>query len=238
MPPVARIAYVIEDEDFGPPGDPSLWLTGRFSGGVVDDAGGREVFTALPLDEALAWARVRTDRVLVRCGEAPDVHFSAGATEVLDAPAWPPPGLPPLIRRRHPADRWRDRTEADAPITWRVEVRLLPPDADAEPVDELVRRRDDWLAIVAETAAAAGAEGWDAEPLDQFVADLSAAQERAGGAATFGWMTTGAVALRLWLTVEAPTAQAACVEATWRLETPENWGAELEARPIDAEEGH
>ena len=114
-----RSVFRSETEEHAPPSDGN-WLTGRFSGSLQDGERAYEFFADLRLDEALAWARSRANRVLIRYGEEPDVHYSAGADHPRDLRRWPPDALPPLGRRRHPDHRWRDRSDADAPIAWRA----------------------------------------------------------------------------------------------------------------------
>lgn len=229
MPP---IVFIVETEEDASPAD-GRWLTGRFAGSLQDGPRLYEPFDDLSLDEALAWARARADRVLLRHGEEPDIHYSAGNDHPEHLPRWPPEDLPPLTRRRHPDERWRDRTDVDPPIAWRVEARLTPPAADGRSLDELRRCRDGWAAEVRGAAARARADAWDCEPLDQLIADLGAAEQQAGGH-RFGWFTSGSVALRLTLTVPAATAGGAEGEARRRLDLPPDWRAAWLARPADA----
>jgi hypothetical protein len=226
---VRPTVFLLEQEASGPePGE--RWLTGRFSGHLEDGQGLGEAVHDLPLAEALAWARARAARVLVRYGEQPDVHFSAGREPLPGVPTWPPDDLGPLVHRRSPADRWRDRTEADPAIAWEVEVALTPPDSDALALAELVRRRDAWRAQVADLADRAGADAWDCEPLDQFIADVGHAQRRAGGA-EFGWTTYGSVSLRVQLRVRASAASGARHAAAGALALPPGWRARFDPTP-------
>src|SRR4051794_5665389 len=66
--------FMSEHEEPGHPDD-GTWLTGRFCGSLQGSAGVLESFGDLALDEALAWARSRAGRVLIRYGEEPDVHY-------------------------------------------------------------------------------------------------------------------------------------------------------------------
>ena len=168
--------------------------------------------------------------MLIRHGDDPDVHYSAGAEHPPDAPRWPPPDLGPLVRRRHPDDRWRDRTDADDPIRWRVDVVLVPPRAHERTLGELRELRDPWAADAARIAASAGAVGWDAEQLDRFIADVDAAHARSGGELA-GWSTYGSATLRLELRVDAANAEHARAEAAKRLSMPPGWRSEATAEP-------
>jgi hypothetical protein len=143
------VVWISEDEDpFEPEGG---MLLGTFSGHL--DRGGSapaDRFEGLPVEEAIAWGRARAERVYLRFGRSG--YYSAGARKSREFPAWPPPDLPPLARRRPPGEEWRDRTEADEPIPWRVDVHLIPPDwATAE----LARER----AVHAPTQASAIEQG-------------------------------------------------------------------------------
>ncbi|HEY0390045.1 MAG TPA: hypothetical protein VGC71_16515 [Gaiellales bacterium] len=115
-----RIAYVAEDSELDDLGPVAL---GTFSAHVEDgadlDAPFEHMATAAPLPEAVAWARGRADRVIVRlCGF--DGEYSAGAVPVEDAPQLPE-GLDPAPRR---AAGWEflDRTPDDEEIDWDVVV--------------------------------------------------------------------------------------------------------------------
>jgi hypothetical protein len=219
LPPVPRVVFMSEDQE-NDLAD-GAWLTGRFSGALQDEAL-YEPFQGLSLEDALAWARARTDMIALRYGERPNVHYSAGAEPLPDMPSWPPPDLAALVRRRHPDDRWRDRTDADAPIAWLATAEVVPAGAEGASMAALEGRRPEWRAVIAKVAQSAAAE-WDSEPLDEFISDVSAAREEAGDAEEFGWFTFGTVALRIWLRVEASTASAARSAANDRLELPPGW---------------
>jgi hypothetical protein len=106
---VARIVFIVESEDHGLPSD-GHWLTGRFERYLEGAARVLDRFEDLPLEEALAWARERADRVFIRHGDQPDSYYSAGRDRRLGVPRWPPRDLPELVRCRHPDERWLDRT--------------------------------------------------------------------------------------------------------------------------------
>ena len=181
-------------------------LLGTFSG--VHDTGGarpRAEFSDLPIEEALAWARARADRV---CVEIVSTRYSAGARPLDDYPAWPPPDLPALVRRRPPGEEWRDRTDEDAPIAWAVVAWV-------ERTDGSIPRRADWDPAIAALAARAGADGWDTEELDASIAAMERALRRAKPGEAVGWFSYGHAAYRLRFTVEAPT-RARALEAIRR----------------------
>jgi len=138
----SRIGIVWLGEDVGDePGEIGIVYSGRFSGyhdtGVeASDHPGIEDVT---LAEGLRWARERADDVRVRIG---DELFSAG-TAAIEGLAVLADGL--VVERRRPvSEEWRDRTDADEPIGWQVEVDLTPPrHAPGAP---------EWDAVVAEIA--------------------------------------------------------------------------------------
>jgi hypothetical protein len=220
---VPHTVFIVEAEDASPSWEDGVWLTGRFEGHLEGRSSLLESFEDLPLEEALAWGRARAGRVLIRHGDEPDVHYSAGTEHPPGTPRWPPAALPPLVGRRHPSDRWRDRTDDDPPIPWRVELLLVPP-ADRRTLEELTANRDGWAVEGARIADAAGAT-FSAEPLDTFIADLMAAQRRAGGG-EFGWASYGGINFVLELDVEAATLGRAHEAALARLALPPGWRAE------------
>lgn len=204
------------------------WLTGRFAGDV--EANGRTTSSCedLDIDAALAWARERAEKALIRVGGSD--YFSAGDTHPPSAPRWPPKDLEPLVRRRHPDDRWRDRTAADPPITWTVGVQLAPP-GDRQDYDEDQRRRDEWCDLTAQVARAAEAVRWDSALFDKSLNDrLRARAEAAPGEGWFVYESAPAV-FRLLLDAEAATAQEATEQALRRCELPGGWTATAAAVP-------
>jgi hypothetical protein len=114
---------------------------------------------ALELEQALAWARERADRIMLRIG---DEYVPVEAAK-------------PVVRRRIESERWRDRTDADPPIAWTVTATLVVPYEVARGVAD---------ALLAPLAAAA--DEWDAEPFDGLEADLEAAR-RAGRSGWFSY---------------------------------------------------
>jgi hypothetical protein len=219
------VVWISEDEDtYEPEGG---MLLGTFSGHL--DAGGSapaDEFEGLTAEEAIAWGRARADRVYIRLGRSGS--YSAGARKSREFPAWPPPDLPPLVRRRPPEEEWRDRTEADDPIPWRVDVHLVPPNWDtAELADERAR----WEATVAAVAAVAGADGWDGDQIEGHFADYEAARARSGGAEEFGWASYYHPCFDVHLTVHAPTQVSAIEQGLARCSVPEGWTIGASARP-------
>jgi hypothetical protein len=121
-------------------------------------------FEHLTLEQALIWAQARAPEVQIRYGRG-DYH-SAGESNPSGLPEWPPADLPArLIRRRPPEQVWRERSEGDPPIEWRVELLLIP----ARPEHMQTTKRWEAERQVEEVAATVGAAQWDAEPLDSFL---------------------------------------------------------------------
>ncbi|MFN2617067.1 MAG: hypothetical protein ABR581_08080 [Thermoleophilaceae bacterium] len=123
------IAWVCEDS-----GDPTLdedpLLTlGLFTAHVETDQlseGIDQGPARVPVEEAIAWARDRAARVIVRVKDSWENSFySAGELPVLDEErpmkSWPEQGLD-LEPRRSPGWEHVDRTAADDPIEWDVIV--------------------------------------------------------------------------------------------------------------------
>ena len=101
--------------------------------------------------------------MLVRHGDALGVHDSAGAEHPPGVPRWPPDDVPVLERRRIPEDRRLDRTDADPPIAWRVDVQVESRATDYGTLDDLVARRAE-LEVAAAAARIEVLAGWRAEP--------------------------------------------------------------------------
>jgi hypothetical protein len=181
--------------------DGSYW-SGRFS--AFHDLGNRmgdSTGEAMELEDALAWARERADRIVLRIG---DEHVPVEAAQ-------------PVVRRRIERERWRDRTDADRPIAWTVTATLVVPYEVA---------RADADALVAPLAAAA--DDWDAEPFDGLAADQRRARRTAKGGEA-GWFSYNEPAYRLRWTREAPTCAAALAQVA--VEPPAGWKLRLEAEP-------
>jgi hypothetical protein len=199
--------------------DDGWYLLGTFSG--FHDTGGsrpRAEFEGMPIDAALAWARERADHVYVTTRGG---RFSAGAAASSEYPSWPPDDLPPLVRRRPPGEEWLDRTRDDEPIAWVVEAWLGP-------ADDTLPRREDWDGVVAALAARAGALSWDAEELDEALADMRRAQRRGAQ----GWYTYGFGAYRLRFQERAPTREQAIASVRSRCPAPAGGKLRFGARPL------
>ncbi len=135
---------------------------GRWTRHPRDSAG--PSFEGLTVEQALIWARSRAPEVQIRYGRG-DFH-SAGDLNPRNLPLWPPRDFPArLIRRRPPEQGWRERSEGDPPVEWRIEMLLTPPNVAH------MRTTKRWEAerFVEEMAAAVGAPRWDAEPLDAYL---------------------------------------------------------------------
>src|SRR5436305_3444076 len=118
-----QTVWIAEEEDY----DDELggWVcTGTFFASVQTEEELLEDADGLDVEAALAWARARCKRVMIRYGHSG--YFSAGEEPVDDAPPWPPADLPELRRRRTPDEAWKGRTESDPPIAWRVVAHLQP----------------------------------------------------------------------------------------------------------------
>jgi hypothetical protein len=109
-------------------------------------------------------------------------------------------------------------------------AEVVPPDADGLSISALRTRRTEWKAAIVQFARTADAD-WDGQPLDEFIADLTAGRDAAGGTEEFGWFSYGAVGLRVRIRVEASTASAASSAAIDRLQLPPGWRAKWTARP-------
>jgi hypothetical protein len=113
------------DRETGPAGaDDGLdqyFALGTFSATL--DVGSPEGVRSVPINEAIAWARQRTDRIVVRCFTGTsEIHFSAGDRQPWDSeelPSWPPAGLELRVRRL-PGMEYLDRTPQDEPISWDI----------------------------------------------------------------------------------------------------------------------
>jgi hypothetical protein len=191
--------FIAEDEDAG-------YLTGGFSGYL--DYGRRlaDSFEDLSLDEALAWARARSERIVVRIGYGPSYAIGLESESWLP---WPSEGIPQPGRRRTPDEEWKDRTDADPDATWHATIGLGPPPGD--------RRLPEWDAVVAAVAAELGAT-WSAANLDGWFADVPSGE----GA----WVTGHSRQYEIVITADAPTAPRARDAALARVPPlPDGWRA-------------
>ncbi|MGD0197841.1 MAG: hypothetical protein ABSC56_08055 [Solirubrobacteraceae bacterium] len=179
-------------------------------------------FEGLTLDQALIWARARAPQVQIRYGRGE--YHSAGETNPTGLPVWPPADLPArLVRRRPPEQGWRERSEGDPPVEWRIELLLAPPNPDH------MRTAKRWEAesIVERAAGEAGATQWDAEPLDAYL-------DGAGHADLPSIGLAGAYppAFRLHLRAFAATSPQAEESARGRLaKLPPGWSVRATAYP-------
>jgi hypothetical protein len=195
--PMRRVVWIAEDTE---PTEDGEYLTGRFYGHVDDGDRIADAFEDLSLDEAVAWGRARADRVLIRIGHGRHVP-------VEEADLTPPP------RRRIPSEEWKDRTEADPPIAWAVDVMLSPPDPRV--------RQDE---VVAGIAEAAGGR-WDAEPLEGRLAETDAQRGQEV------YVLSHSASYRVRLRLEAPTHDQAVAAARARCDPPAGWRVAAFAEP-------
>ena len=224
---VADPAWLTEDVDFEMTEATGLleeqgdaWLAATFSA----SAGADEEVEGLTLDEALAWARSRSEQVIVRLGDRRRL-FSAGTEPIPGLPAWPPQDLAlPLVRRRPGPERWKDRTGDDEPIPWCVVVAVQH---DWEHVDEVFREDGQTDARIAEAAGRTGAIAWDREMVDAFLADVQ--RTSPGGM----WTTASRPAWRLRYEVDAPSRDLAAAQVRAALGPWPGFELAIDARPTD-----
>lgn len=199
---VARgVVYLAEDIEYVGAGNEIFCAT--FSGYHGDDD---QVFAKIAksgLEEALAWARLRADEILIRLADG-NHYFAAGRENSANDPVWPPDDLGPLVPRRPPGEAWRDFPD-DAPGSrWRVVLHAHPP---------TVELRSEWDALIQRLATTLGAD-WSAATLDAAIADIR------GHA---GWTTSHATAYVLEMQVIAPNAGTAERLARAQVELPADW---------------
>ena len=180
-------------------------------------------FGGLTLEQALIWARARAPEVQIRYGRVG--YHSAGEINPSGLPAWPPRDLPArLLRRRPPEQGWRERSEGDPPVEWRIELLLMPPNP------EHMRTTKRWEAErqVEAAAAAVGASHWDPEPLDSFL-DSDGHVE----GPNIGLAGLCPPAFRLHLEIFASTSPQAEERARGRLpKLPAGWRVRATAFPL------
>ncbi|HEY4281178.1 MAG TPA: hypothetical protein VGM91_23390 [Conexibacter sp.] len=138
---------IVEDDEHDENGD---WFWCATFSGFYDTGGPRhaEQFFDLAVDEAIQWGRARADRVCVTLADGGP--YSAGAASSKEYPPWPPADLAALVRRRPPAEEWKDRTPNDDAIGWQVTAWLrradgIVPGAERDPEvarDRLPGKRD------------------------------------------------------------------------------------------------
>jgi hypothetical protein len=209
-----RTVWIAEDIDYDH--DLGGWVcTGTFHASVQTQDELIEEVDGLDVEAALDWGRARAARVLIRYGYSD--YFSAGAERAPDAAPWPPPDLSELVRRRVPDEQWKDRTEADPPISWRVEARLEPPG----PLG--VERRPGDVRVITDLAHHSAADDWDGHLIDEFARKVAEAR---GGA-----VYLESAAYRLYYKVEASTATQATDEVRSRLTAPAGWELSIAAEP-------
>jgi hypothetical protein len=118
-----RLVYVSEHVEWEGRGPVATGLFDCELRGLRDEWLGEYPDPPLGFSEALAWARARADRVLVRLGGD---YFSAGRVPfALDRGRTPDPPLDESLeftRRRLEGWEFLDLTAADAPISWDVVI--------------------------------------------------------------------------------------------------------------------
>jgi catechol 2,3-dioxygenase-like lactoylglutathione lyase family enzyme len=149
------VAWVCEESGDG---DDPYWGLGVFSAHVKSDElkqGFEQGPQRVPVDEAIAWARARASKVIVRCCETwENTFYSAGDERVLDEhgpmPVYPEDGLD-LRRRRLPGWEHLDLTEDADPSEWEVIVGsdVLPQPSAFDAAFEQALRSDSSARVVA-----------------------------------------------------------------------------------------
>jgi hypothetical protein len=150
----AARAWVIEevgDDEQGQPLALGLFSTHVESPELADGSESGPV--EVPVENALAWARERASRVVVRVCTSWENDFYSGGDEQWSPqnplPAWRPGGLE-LERRRLPGWEFVDRTPSDPPIDWDVKLEALR--GSAEPPADFAARFGEALAEQSEAA--------------------------------------------------------------------------------------
>jgi hypothetical protein len=217
----AFIAEIVEEDE-----NLAMVLTGRF----VCEAGGaaREFDT---LGKALAWAGEGATRIDV---ELEGERYSATGGSHLDP-------LPPAVieraargRRRLPGEEWRDRTAADPPIEWLVDLQLHPGEIER---DGPVRAQQEAMVAAAVEALRAGRYR-DVEilagELDEGIQEI---EDQDPGTGDYGWTTDVSLAYEIGAQCAGRTLKevvdAAVGVAAAALEGQE-WTVSATARPVGA----
>jgi hypothetical protein len=125
MPARERVVYVTEHVEMDRRGPVATGLFDCEVRGLKDEWLGEYADPPLEFGEAIAWARARADRVLVRLG---GVFYSAGRVPfAVDRGRTPDPPLDESLqftRRRLEGWEFLDLTDADPPIVWDVVVEM------------------------------------------------------------------------------------------------------------------
>jgi hypothetical protein len=161
------VAWVCEESGDG---DEPYWALGLFSAHIESDElkqGFEQGPQRAPVDEAIAWARVRASKVVVRCCETwENTFYSAGDEQALDEhgpiPDYPEGGLD-LKPRRLPGWEHLDLTEDADPIEWEVIVGgdVLPQPSAFNAAFERALRSDASARVVATRVTAPPVERGD-----------------------------------------------------------------------------
>jgi hypothetical protein len=151
------MAWVCEEAGDSTAGEDGCQALALFSAHVESDElpeGFAQGPECSPAEEAIAWARARAAKVIVRCCETwENTFYSAGEKQAFGEegplPDWPKGGLG-LEPRRLPGWEHLDRTADDEPIQWEVIAGgdVFPQPAEFGPAFENALGRDRSVAVV------------------------------------------------------------------------------------------
>lgn len=221
-----------------------LWLLGVVSGHVETIDPPYRMLDELPgpvaVADAVAWARERADGVLLRDGDEHryGLGISLREDESDDDGASVEPWLPRFaarfVRRRSARERWKDRTQEDAPIAWEVDALLSPREAIGP--DRTVREPRETDAEARATIARWAPERWSDEAVRDFRERHRRSLAEAERTGAGGWFTWGDPRWQLSWTVTAATAALAIAPLRARLQPPPGWEVHFRAEPAEPEQ--
>jgi hypothetical protein len=93
---ISPVAFFVAAGRMVDPATAAFWVSWQAETLIEDD-------TVAGAEDAIAWGRERSERVLIRLGHDEESHFSAGAVDLSESlvgsgrayPRWPPTGTPP-----------------------------------------------------------------------------------------------------------------------------------------------
>jgi hypothetical protein len=114
-----------------------FYASGRFSGHVEPGSPGGEQLDDATLDEALRWARARSDVVLLRLVDSG--HFSAGARHLdPEMPVWD--DNTSVGPRRLRGLEMLDNSESDPPVLWDLRLHQPHVGVDRDAFEAFIQR--------------------------------------------------------------------------------------------------